>query len=244
MKKGLLYLMIGALTVFMFACDEPPMKEMNVAKASVDAVVTQGGDIYAISETKMLNESYAKALDEVVIQDQKFFKDYKAARELLEKVPNEAAALEQVIGARKETAKRNALSVLNTTEVNITETVALLANAPKGKGSEMDVAAMQNDLKALEESLNEAKKLIQAEDYLSVPEKVTPIQLKVTQIAFEVKSAIEKKNELENAKKLAVKKTQKKAVASLKTPVNKKPAGIKKPSDEKKTPIKKKQTTS
>jgi hypothetical protein len=179
---------------------------MESAKASVDAVVAEGGEVYAVNETKELNESYAKALEETKVQDDKFFKDYKKAKELLVKVAEDAAALQQVIPARKQTAKKNAEFALSTVEAKIAETVVLLASAPKGKGSDMDIAAMQHDLNGLEESLNEVRKMIQAENYLPVPDKVAPIQLKVTEIAAEIKTAIDKKIAMATAKKAAPKK--------------------------------------
>lgn len=218
MKKILSYMLVAALAIFTVSCAEPPTKEMEAVKASVDAVAAQRGEVYAVSETKELNDSYAKALEELKVQDDKFFKDYKKAKELLIKVSEDSAALLQVIPARKETAKKNAQLALSTVEAKIAETVVLLASAPKGKGSDMDIAAMQHDLNGLEESLNEVRKMIQAEDYLPVPGKVAPIQLKVTEIAAEIKTAIDKKAAMTK------KSSAKKAPAAIKKSVVKKAA--------------------
>jgi len=213
MKKILSYMLIAALAIFTVSCAEPPTKEMEAAKVSVDAVIAEGGEVYAVNETKELNESYAKAMEEVKVQDDKFFKDFKLAKELLAKVSEDAAALEQVIPARKETAKKNAELALSTVEAKIAETTVLLASAPKGKGSDMDIAAMQHDLSGLEESLNEVRKMIQSENYLPVPDKVAPIQLKVTEIAAEIQTAIEKKAAA-SAKKAPKKAVVKKAATN------------------------------
>lgn len=224
MKKTILSLLIAAVAFLVVGCATPPTKEMEAAKTALETVVAEGGQKYAIQEVNALNEDYAKALAEIKSQENEFLKDYKAAEALLKKVIEDATAAQQLIPGRKETAKKNAELALTATQAKIAETAALLAEAPQGKGSEMDIAALQQDLNGLNEALAEVTGMIQAENYLSVPDKVAQIQTKAGEIAAEIKAAIEKRAAMENERKEA---EARKAAEAKKKTETKKPAAKK-----------------
>lgn len=188
MKIFIRVLMVGLLATFLFtACAKQPTQDMDNAKAAVEAVSKEGA-IYAKEEFKKLDDDLKAALDEVNAQSKKSFKSYGKAKEMLAKVMADADALKPVIAQKKEEAKNNALTVQATAKAAVEEAKTLLAKAPKTKGIE----AIRADLMALENSLAEAQKAIEVEDYLGATDKANATKDKAAAITDQIKKAMQK----------------------------------------------------
>ncbi|MDO8722436.1 MAG: hypothetical protein Q7J31_09445 [Syntrophales bacterium] len=193
MNNTLKFLALGVLTIFLLAgCGKQPTEEINAAKTSVDAVVAEGAQKFAAEDAKKLNDSMQAAQDEIKVQDGKTFKDYAKAKELLAKVKADAEALKAGLAAKKEEAKKNAAEAQEAAKASVTETKALLAKAPKGKGSKADLEAFKADLKGIEDSLAEVKTANDSEDYSAAIEKSSAIKDKAAAISAQIKEAMEK----------------------------------------------------
>ena len=199
---------IAATAFLAYGCAEPPTKEIELAKTSIDSVVAEGGEVYAPKETRDLNDSFGKAMEEVQSQEKVLFKKYDKAKELLAVTTNEAKELDKIVITRKAAAKENAENAIRNIESKINEIVTLLNSdeAKKGKGEALDVAIMLQDMNGYSESVNDTKKLIDSGDYLQVPEKVELIQSKIGIIENEVKAVIEKRKQAAEKKVLLAKK--------------------------------------
>jgi len=184
---------LGLLVVFLFtSCAKQPTQQIDEAKAAIDAVVKAGGDIYAKDELKKLNDDYNAAMDEVNAQSKKLFKKYGKAKEMLAKVKADADSVAQLIPARKEEAKNNAINALNEAKTAFENAKALLDKAPKGKGTKADIEAMKSDLAGLEAQLAEVQASIDREDYFGARDKAVSIKEKANAISEQVNAAIEK----------------------------------------------------
>ena len=193
MKRALQFLALSMVMVFLLVgCAKLPTEEINAAKASIDAVVAEGAQKFAAEDTKKLNDSMQAAQDEIKVQDSKTFKDYKKAKELLAKVKADAETLKTGLAAKKEEAKKNAAAAQEAAKASVAEAKALLAKAPKGKGSKADIEALKADLKGIEDSLAEAKSANDAEDYNAAIEKSNAIKDKAAAISDQIKKAMEK----------------------------------------------------
>lgn len=193
MKKFEKLFVMGLVIAFLFAgCAKQPTQEIEDAKAAVEAVSKEGGDIYAKDELKKLNDDLQAALNEVDAQAKKFFKKYGTAKEMLAKVKTDAEAVKALIPARKEEAKKNALAAQEEARVAVEEAKALLEKAPKGKGTKADIEAMKADLKGLQDSLVEVQAAIDKEDFFGAKDKATAIKDKAVAISDQVKKAMEK----------------------------------------------------
>jgi len=193
MKNLMKISVLGLLVVFLFtSCAKQPTQQIDEAKAAIDAVVKAGGDIYAKDELKKLNDDYNAAMDEVNAQSKKLFKKYGKAKEMLAKVKTDAESVAQLIPARKEEAKNNAINALNEAKTAFETAKALLDKAPKGKGTKADIEAMKSDLAGLEAQLAEVQASIDREDYFGAHDKAVSIKEKASAISEQVNAAIEK----------------------------------------------------
>ncbi|HOJ27105.1 MAG TPA: hypothetical protein PLP94_07905 [Candidatus Saccharicenans sp.] len=193
MKNLMKISVLGLLVVFLFtSCAKQPTQQIDEAKAAIDAVVKAGGDIYAKDELKKLNDDYNAAMDEVNAQSKKLFKKYGKAKEMLAKVKADADSVAQLIPARKEEAKNNAINALNEAKTAFENAKALLDKAPKGKGTKADIEAMKSDLAGLEAQLAEVQASIDREDYFGARDKAVSIKEKANAISEQVNAAIEK----------------------------------------------------
>lgn len=193
MKTVLKYVTMAVLAVTILAgCSKQPTEEVNAAKSVVDSVITEGAEKYAPEEAKKINDDLAAAMTEIKAQDGKFFKNYSKAQEMLVKVQADATNLKAGLAAKKEEAKNNAAAAFEAAKVSIDEAKALLAKAPKGKGSQADIEAMKSDVKGLEESLAEVQASMDSEDYLAASEKSDGIKAKASEVSEQIKQAMEK----------------------------------------------------
>lgn len=193
MKNTLKLLALSMVTIFLLVgCAKLPTEEINAAKASVDAVVAEGAQKFAAEDAKKLNDSMQAAQDEIKVQDGKTFKDYAKTKELLAKVKADAETLKAGLAAKKEEAKKNAATAQEAAKTSVAEAKALLAKAPKGKGSKADIEALKADLKGIEDSLAEVKSANGSEDYNAAIEKSNAIKGKAAAISDQIKKAMEK----------------------------------------------------
>jgi tRNA U34 5-carboxymethylaminomethyl modifying GTPase MnmE/TrmE len=192
--KGLMKHLALALTVAILftSCAKQPTQELANAKAAIDAVVAEKGDVYAPDEMKKLNDDLQAANDEIAAQSKKFFKKYGKAKEMLVKLVTDADAVKALIPARIEEAKNNALTAQNEAKAAVDEAKALLEKAPKGKGTKADIEAMKSDLAAAETALTEVQAAFDAQDYFGAKDKAVSIKDKASAISDQVNQAIEK----------------------------------------------------
>ena len=193
MKTFITFFVLGLVLVFVYVgCAKQPTQAINDAKAAIEAVSEEGADKYAPEELKKLIDDLTAALDEVKTQDEKFFKNYDKANEMLAKVKADAEVVKASIPARKEEAKNNALTAQNEAKAAVEEAKALLERAPRGKGTRADIEAFKADLKALEDALLEIQQAIDGEDYFGAADKANTIKGKAVGISEQIKQAIEK----------------------------------------------------
>jgi colicin import membrane protein len=194
MKKNFMrYAISGIALVFLFTgCSKAPTQEMNAAKTSVDALMTEGADKYAPEDAKKVNDEVTAAMDEVKAQDSKLLKNYSKAKEMLAKAQADADSLKSGLAAKKEEAKKNAASALEAAKSSVDNANALLAKAPKGKGSKADIEALKSDVKGLEDSLPDVQKSIDGEDYVAAAQQANTIKEKADSVSEQVNQALAK----------------------------------------------------
>lgn len=194
MKKGLLRSLISgiALGLLLAGCAKAPTQEMSTAKASIDALMTEGADKYAPADAKKVNDELTSAMDEVKAQDGKLIKNYSKAKEMLAKAQADADALKSGLAAKKEEAKNKAASALEAAKSSVDNANALLAKAPRGKGSKADIEALKSDVKGLEDSLPEVQKSIDAEDYVAAAQQADTIKEKADSVSEQINQALAK----------------------------------------------------
>ena len=189
MKRILVVLASLALVASLTACAKAPTEEINATKASVDAAVAEGAQQYTPEDYKVVTDGLAAANAEIKVQEEKFFKNFDKAKQMLAKTKADAEALKGKVAQRKEELKQAAIATLAQATASLTEAKDLLAKAPKGKGSKADIEAMQTDLAGVEAMLPEVQPMIDSGDFIGANEKANAILARVTAIIDEVKAA-------------------------------------------------------
>jgi hypothetical protein len=192
-KKRIIYLVLGVMMLaLVLGCSKKPEQELTDSKAVLEAVAAEGGEKYAKEELSVIQSEMTAALDEMAVQDGKFFKNYDKTKEMLAQVKAKSDALKAEIPARKEKAKTDAQAALDAATVAVTDAKALLSKAPRGKGSMADLEAFNADVQGLESAITEAQGLMTSEDYFVALDKANGIKDKAAGISTQITEALEK----------------------------------------------------
>lgn len=184
--------LVLAIAVVLTGCKQPTQL-INDAKAAIEDVTKAGADKYAADDLKKLNTDLTAALDEVNAQDKKFLKKFGTAKEMLTKLKTDVDALKAALPAKIEAAKNAAIQLQGEAKAAIDEAKALLAKAPKGKGTAKDIEAMKAELTGAETAFAEIQTALDAKDYIGAADKAKSIKEKAAAVTSQVKAAIEKK---------------------------------------------------
>ncbi len=192
-SKTIMIMMLALVLGLSFlGCSKMPEQLVTDTKASVDGVIAEGGEKYAKEEVNLINNDLTAAMDEIAVQEGKFFKNYDKAKEMYTQVKAKADALKAEIPARKEKAKTDAQAALDAATMAVADAKALLAKAPRGKGSMADLEAFNADVQGLESALTEAQGLMTSEDYFVALDKANGIKDKAAGISTQITEALEK----------------------------------------------------
>jgi hypothetical protein len=184
--------LVLAIAVVLTGCKQPTQL-IDDAKAAIEDVTKAGADKYAADDLKKLNTDLTAALDEVNAQDKKFLKKFGTAKEMLTKLKTDVDALKAALPAKIEAAKNAAIQLQSEAKAAIDEAKALLAKAPKGKGTAKDIEAMKAELTGAETAFAEIQTALDAKDYIGAADKAKSIKEKAAAVTSQVKAAIEKK---------------------------------------------------
>jgi uncharacterized lipoprotein YehR (DUF1307 family) len=192
MKKISVMLLGLALVVSLSACGKQPTEEINATRSAIDAAVSEGAEKYTPEDLKLVADQMAAAEAEIKVQDDKFFKNYDNAKQMLAKAKADADSLKGKVATVKEEMKNSAITLLGEATAAVAEAKAALETAPRGKGSLADIEAMKADVAGLEEALNEIQPLVDAGEYASAVEKATAIKSRAVAVSDEIKAVQEK----------------------------------------------------
>jgi hypothetical protein len=184
--------LVLAIAVVLTGCKQPTQL-IDDAKAAIEDVTKAGADKYAADDLQKLNTDLTAALDEVNAQDKKFLKKFGTAKEMLTKLKTDVDALKAALPAKIEAAKNAAIQLQTEAKAAIDEAKALLAKAPKGKGTAKDIEAMKAELTGAETAFAEIQTALDAQDYIGAADKAKSIKEKAAAVTSQVQAAIEKK---------------------------------------------------
>jgi hypothetical protein len=180
------------LIAFVAGCGTKPQKEIDDTTAAINAVMSEGLGKYAPEDEKKLKDSMAAVMAEIKVQEDKTFKDFDKAKQMLADVQKSAGEMKKGLPAKKEAAKQKAVAAADAAKAAVEEAKALLAKAPKGKGTAADIEALRGDVKGAEDVLPEVQGLIDKGDYNEAVSKANAVKDKAAGIAGQVQQALEK----------------------------------------------------
>ncbi len=194
---------------FLAGCSEAPTAAIEAANKTLTEARSAGSSEYLADEDKAVNDKLEAALQEIKAQDEKMaiLRKYDQAEQLLAEAKLAGEKLQADTTAKKDQAKNDAVALRESAGQAIFAAKALLEQAPAGKGTEADIAALHSDLSALEESLPSIQESIDQGDFLGAIGKAKPIEEKAVAVSSEISQAIEKIRLAESQKKMKPKAT-------------------------------------
>jgi hypothetical protein len=170
-------------------CSKPPSAEIGAADAAITAAVSAGAEEYAAASLGSVRDLRAQLESELALQGGKFSltRSYDHALELATEVTTAANSAASEATTSKEAVRQETTALLEQVRLALNEVQGMLATAPMGKGTAMDVAALQADLDAARTSLTESETALAEGRYLEAKTKVVAVQ----SAAQSVRTAIE-----------------------------------------------------
>jgi hypothetical protein len=188
-RKNVWVVLVAVVAVTAGGCSSPPAAEISAVDAAVVAAESAEASTYASAEFAAVTEAKAQLQAELTAQEGKLalMRSYAKATELAAAAKVAAETAQQRAVEGKEQARNEATQLVADARVVLDEAVLMLEKAPRGKGTQADLAVMKSDLAAVEVSLGEANSALAASNF---DEARTKAQAAI-QAAGQVKAAVE-----------------------------------------------------
>jgi hypothetical protein len=189
-RKYGLWVLFLALVISVAGCASPPKAEVDGAKTAVDKAATDGADQYAPESLKAAQDAQAALDTEMKAQEGKWMASYTKATELATaaKAAGEKASADAVAG--KEKAKTDATAAIDEAKTMVADAEALLAKAPKGKGSAADIEAMKTDLATATTAITDAESAVGTGRFIDAKAKAESAKAAATTVKTAVETAM------------------------------------------------------
>jgi chorismate synthase len=185
---GVAILIIAIIT----SCAKPPQTEIDAANASVDSAKTMGADIYVPEAYNALQDSLKSAMELIEAQKSKLFKKYTIAKEKLVAVATLAKDVQAKNETRKVEIKAQIDSLKTQTDSINAENKVLVKKAPKGKGENSAIMAINNDISSIDAAVAEAATMVEQGDLLGAQSKLQAAKEKALSVNEELSKAVKK----------------------------------------------------
>jgi len=187
-RAGLMILVLG-LAVTMVACATPPTADIDAVKTAISGADAAGAAEYAADSLKAAQDAQAALDAELKAQEGNWMKSYDKAKTLAAaaKAAGEKATTDATAG--KEKAKADATQGIADAKAALTAAQALLAKAPKGKGTAADLAAMKTDLETAATTITEAEAALGSVKYLDAKAKAASAKAAADKVTADVEAA-------------------------------------------------------
>jgi len=149
-------------------CAKPPQPAIDEAKQALQAARDAGAADYAAASLREAENAVAAVDAELQAQQKKFalMRSYKQTAALAATAKQAADKAKADAETGKEQTRQAAEQLMGQAKTALDEASAALKEAPRGKGSEMDIQAMNNDLQAVATAISEGEAAHQAGRYL------------------------------------------------------------------------------
>lgn len=182
---GLSLLMALALT----GCAKVPQQEVDSAHAALETAQSADAAAYAAESLSKAEASMQQAEAEIAAQDEKLFKSYDKAGELLAQAKTDAEKAAADAAAGKQAAMDAAGTAIADATFAVDAAAQAVATAPASKDKKADVEAMNADLDTLRGLLSEAQGAYDAGDYNTARERAEQVKTEADAISADVQQA-------------------------------------------------------
>ncbi len=168
MKTKLTIPLMAVTIILVAGCAEVPTADIQAADDAIGKASAAQATEYAPDAMQPVQDARARLDAELKAQEERnaLFRDYDTATQLAAEVKSAAAAAETAAIEGRSRAREEAASLIAEVRTTLDEVKLLLAEAPTGKGTELDLAMLQSDVTELEGSLAEMDGAFSDERYL------------------------------------------------------------------------------
>jgi hypothetical protein len=164
---------VVALGLLVAGCSHAPNTEIDAAKqALVDARQAQASD-YAPQAWTAAQDAESKLEVELDAQAQRWtpLRSYTVAKQLALETKAAAERSRDEAIAGKDKAKTEVTTMIAEAREAVSQAKAAVASAPRGKGTEADLAALKSDATSIDDTLQEMQRAFDAGDYVAAKVK-------------------------------------------------------------------------
>lgn len=184
---------LAAVLVVMAACAEPPEETNQKAEEALQAVRDAEAETYVPQELRDARLALEEAQQEIQVQNERFaiMRDYEEAEKMLAGAMEKSRIARELAVEKKEEARQEAQRLLQVTLEAIAAADASLGDAPRGKGTRADIAALTADLDGVRAEVPALETQIGEEDYFGAHDKAESMTETAEAITAEIKAAVE-----------------------------------------------------
>jgi hypothetical protein len=189
MKRLTVPTLAAVVMILAVGCAKPPEEDISAAQAEMDKARQAQAETWAANEYRGANEAMTAAQAEISAQNEKWFKNYDKAKELLATAKADAAKASEAAVANKAQAKTDAEAAMTAADTALATAEAGLKVAPVTKDSKADLELFKNDLATLRSTLDAARASFASEDYKKALESANSVKDQATSIATQLEEA-------------------------------------------------------
>lgn len=188
------YLVAAMVLVSVSGCSQRPEEEMESANEALNEARAAEADRYASEVYQEAVDAFESAKAEIQAQDEKFFmtRSYGEARNLLRTATATANRAAEESAAGREQARQEAETAIQQARTALDAAQASVKQAPRGKGSQADIDAMNAELAVLQTTLDEAQSAYEGGDYLTALTKAESVSSDASSIRQDIEQARKK----------------------------------------------------
>jgi len=182
-------LLLGLVVVT--GCAQVPTEEIAAADEAMNAASSSEAELYAPDSWAAAEDARAQLDAEIEAQEQSFAisRSYDRARTLAADVKAAAEQAAADAGTMKEKVRVEVSGLIEDAKASLQDVRAMLANAPQGKGTMADLAALEADARSTEDYVAEAQRAYDAGNYIEAQAKAQAALNELDKVKAEIQGA-------------------------------------------------------
>lgn len=182
---------IAALGLVLAACSQMPTVDVDAAKHALEEARNAQAAEYAPQAWTAAQDADAKLEAELDAQSQRWsaLRSYTVARQLAVDTKSAAERSRDEAVAGKDKAKDEASTLMAQAREESSRANAAVGSAPRGKGTEADLASLKSDATSIDGTLQEMQQAFDAGDYINAKVKAQAAIEAAKKIEAEIEQA-------------------------------------------------------
>ena len=172
-------------------CAQPPTEAVDKARVALEMARSSQAADYATESYRAAEDAVAALDAELQVQSEAFAltRSYEKTAELAAAAARAAEKATEDADAAREATMKEAAALLEEVRLSVAETVEMLAQAPKGKGSQADLEAMKMDIEGIQSGLSDFEAAFAAGRYKEALAKAQAASETLNRIKTDIQTA-------------------------------------------------------